>query len=149
MENTYYDTVCVIEDNPIDVLLIEQAITHSNFASEILVFETPDTALAWFKSLDPKKDMVPEIIFLDLNMPKYNGFELIDKMKSEVNPDIFKKCQFFILTSSSDPNDIIKSNTYKNILTYITKPIEYTDLHPNKFMSHKEKYFRQKSMMWG
>lgn len=149
MEKTYFDTVCVIEDNPIDVLLIEQAITHSNFAREILVFEGPEMALNWFKSLNPETDQIPEVIFLDLNMPKYNGFELIDKMSQEVNPSIFKKCQFSILTSSSDPNDVIKSNTYKNVMAYITKPIEYTDLHPDKFMSHKEKYLRQRSMMWG
>lgn len=149
MEKFYFESVCIIEDNPIDILLLKQVINYANFAKEVEVFEGPALALNWFKNLDPNKDTIPEMIFLDLNMPKYNGFELIDKMEEELNPKVFKKCQFTIVTSSSDPNDIIRSTTYKNVLAYLTKPVEVKDLQPENFLSLKEKYFRQRNMMWG
>lgn len=148
MDNYYFGKVCLIEDNPIDVLLLKQAIHYSKFAKEVIVFEGPAIALNWFKTQAPQTNDLPEMIFLDLNMPKYNGFELIDKMSQELHPKIFKQCQFSIVTSSSDPNDIIRSTTYKNVLAYLTKPVEVKDLQPENFLTLKENYFRQRNMMW-
>lgn len=79
------------------------------------VFEDPQKAL---DNICDSSDY-PDLIFLDLNMPFISGFDFLETLKSEnINIPVI------VLSSSIQQSDISKSLTYKNVITYITKPLQ-------------------------
>lgn len=146
METFYFNHVCIIEDSEADLLLLRNLIKISSFSREITVFQQPEEALKWFKSLVPNRThLFPELIFLDLNMPVLTGFELIEKMERELPGKLSRKMQFAITTSSSHAEDIIRSTIYRSVIAYLIKPISPKILHPSRFLNLKEEYFREKN----
>jgi len=148
-KETLFQKVCIIEDNPIDALLLEQILKTSSFSEEIIKFNGGVSAFEWYKK-QSKQDLevLPQLIFLDLNMPILSGFELIEKFKRQLPSAVYKTCHFAIVTSSTDTNDLAKSTLYRNILAYIIKPVIPEYFTPQKFMALKEKYFREVNMVW-
>lgn len=72
-------------------------------------------------------DQLPELMFLDINMPVMNGWELLEELK--VAPAIIREqVQIHILTSSIAPEDMNLSKTYEFINGYIAKPLTSKDL---------------------
>lgn len=74
---------------------------------------------------------LPEVLFLDINMPIMNGWELLEELKG--TPEVIRKnVQIHILTSSIAPEDLNLSKTYEFIDGYITKPLTVKDLNKVK-----------------
>lgn len=116
----------LIDDNKIDLFVSQQTI--HNLDSKILVsmFSSSVSAFRYFENLDhqasPDSCELPDLIFLDINMPEMNGFQLLERFNSM---DLFKK--FFIeivmLSSSKNDYDINKSKNNGLCSNYITKPL--------------------------
>lgn len=113
--------ILLIEDNPGDILLTEEAFEESNFKAVINVARNGEEALNILNKNQGFKDIkTPDIILLDLNLPKINGHEVLNKIKQ--NKEL-RKIPVIILTSSAADEDILKSyDSYAS--GYIVKPVD-------------------------
>ena len=127
--------VAAVNDRPIDILLVEdneadvkitlRAFQKAKVKNNIYVANDGQEALDFIhhegKYQDPKKFPCPDLILLDINMPKMNGFEVLKKLKS--NPQ-FNFILVVMLTSSKNEEDVMKS--YQNgAVSFIPKPVDF------------------------
>ena len=113
--------VYLIEDDAVTTFLIKTLMEKFSFASEILTYSNGAEALdALQKAIE-----FPELLFLDLNMPIMDGWQFLETIQ---NIPQFSKIPTYILTSSVDPSDKSKSETYPNVVGYLAKPLSKKDL---------------------
>jgi CheY-like chemotaxis protein len=114
--------IVLIDDDPI-TNLINKRIIENYFGFKTIVFTNAAEALGQLKQwLMAETNMLPEIIFLDIDMPDMNGWEFLDELHTL--PDaLIDKCHIIVLTSSIDFEDIEKSKTYRVVRGFISKPL--------------------------
>ena len=113
--------ILLVEDNPGDVRLTKEAIKEAKIINNLNVVEDGVEALAYLRKKGKFKDVNrPDIIFLDLNLPKKNGREVLAEIKQDIN---LKQIPVVILTVSKAEEDVIK--TYElHANCFITKPVD-------------------------
>ena len=72
-------------------------------------------------------EIIPEIIFLDINLPMLDGFQFLDEFE-KFSQELQSKIKIIILTSSINPNDVGKSKAYKQVIDFYHKPLLADDL---------------------
>jgi two-component system, chemotaxis family, response regulator Rcp1 len=112
--------VVLIEDNPADVFLVELALKENDVRCELTTFENGQEAL---KALCPEggleaNSLVPDVILLDLNTPKSDGFDVLVRLRSTAH---LTNVQIAILTSSQAATDKSRSD-FLGATRYIQKP---------------------------
>ena len=116
--------IVLIDDDPINNFL-NKSIISELVSTDITVedFLNPEDALEVLinqRNKDPK--LLPDFIFLDINMPEMTGFEFLDLyIKNNLEKE---HTQVFILSSSLDPNDIQISKSYTIVKDFISKPLD-------------------------
>ena len=115
--------ILLVEDNPGDADLAREALENSKIRNTLSVVGDGEEALAFLhRSGKYAAAPRPDLILLDLNLPRKSGREVLAEIKSD---DYFKRIPVVVLTVSKDEEDILASyNLHANC--YITKPI---DLH--------------------
>lgn len=114
--------ILLIEDNEGDILLTTEALEESKIINAITVIKDGKAAIDYFNDLNKKSDM-PDMVLLDINLPKVSGHEVLIFIKTHAD---FKHIPVIMLTTSSSEKDIMQAyNNYVNC--YITKPIDVTD----------------------
>ena len=113
--------ILLIEDNPGDVRLTKEALKEGKLINNLHVSEDGVEALAYLKKIgNYKNEPTPDLILLDLNLPKKDGRELLAEIKEDKH---FKHIPVVVLTTSKAEADIIKSyESHANC--YITKPVD-------------------------
>lgn len=114
--------ILLVEDNPADVRLTIEALKEGKVANEINVAADGVEALAFLRR-EGKYENAPEpdLILLDLNLPKKNGREVLAEVKTDYR---LKRIPVVILTSSQAETDIVATyNLHANC--YITKPVDF------------------------
>ncbi len=129
MERKKVELACIIDDDSVYVSLITKIIRMKKLAKNLLVFSNGKEALDYFKAIITNLDeeKIPEVIFLDINMPVMDGWEFVQefaKVKNEVNKDI----TLYMVSSSIDPRDIKKAHELKGITDYLLKPLKIEDI---------------------
>ncbi len=122
-----FKKVVAIEDTKIDQYIIENTMKKCNFSQELLVFGSPGDALSHFGTVDEKMAELPDLIFLDIHMPKMNGFEFLSALNEKYNA-LKNKINVVLLTSSLDPLDKRMSTEFPNIKLYMNKPLNVEKL---------------------
>ncbi|WP_339836294.1 response regulator [uncultured Maribacter sp.] len=118
---------CIIDDDPIFIYGTKRIMKEVNFAENIVVYNNGQEAVDGLKTIINDGGLLPEVIFLDLNMPIMNGWEFLDEYKN-CRHNISKKTIIYIISSSVDPRDLERVKDYNQIDTYILKPITPDDL---------------------
>lgn len=116
--------ILLVEDNPDDIELTTLAFKKNNFANEIVVVEDGQEAIDFLLGNDPEgvqKRGYPELILLDLKLPKINGHEVLKKIKAENQT---RRIPVVILTSSQEEEDIIQGYDL-GANSYVRKPVDY------------------------
>jgi CheY-like chemotaxis protein len=114
--------ILLVEDNEGDILLTTEAFEESKIVNKVTVIRNGEEAINFFKGLN-KKEHHPDLVLLDINLPKISGHEVLTYLK---NDDTFKSIPVIMLTTSSSEQDIELS--YKHYVNcYITKPIDVSD----------------------
>jgi two-component system response regulator len=113
--------ILLVEDNPGDVRLTEEALKENNLHLNVHVVGDGVEAMEFLKREGNFSDAPhPDLIFLDLNLPKMDGRELLSKIKED--PDL-RRIPVVILTISTAEEDVFKTyDLHANC--YITKPVD-------------------------
>lgn len=111
--------ILLIEDDTIEVMKFNRVIKTLNLNHKIIEANNGEEALEILRI----KEIIPDIILLDLNMPKLNGLEFLRILK---NDESLKFIPSIVLTTSSNHKDLLEC--YKiGIAGYLLKPLKYDD----------------------
>lgn len=125
-----YRAVMLIDDNEIDNLINQKMIEAANLAEHIYIHTTAKGALEFLKNTEKlplDNQVLPDIVFLDIDMPLMDGFQFLD-LFNQLKEETKKKCKIVILTSSINPQDISKSKNYGFVKKYLNKPLTQQSL---------------------
>ncbi len=113
------NSILLVDDDPDDNYYHHLIIDKMNVVNQIDVAVNGIEALAYLKN---EQNLPPDIIFLDLNMPKMNGWEFLDQYK---NLSLAKKAKvlIIILTTSANPDDIKRAKEVQDVTGFETKPL--------------------------
>lgn len=113
--------ILLVEDNEGDIVLTLEALKEAKLKNKISVVRDGEEALQFlYKEGRFSVEDLPQLILLDINLPKIDGKEVLMRVKSD--PDL-KKIPIVILTTSSSERDILEAyDNYANC--YITKPVD-------------------------
>jgi len=118
-------TILLVEDNPDDVMLTTRALKKNNILNEVVVARDGMQALDYLfaegehAGRDP--DHQPEVILLDLKLPKIDGLEVLKRIKSDGRT---KLLPVVVLTTSNEDQDLISSYEL-GANSYIRKPVDF------------------------
>lgn len=120
-----YNKVHIIDDDEISIFLTETILDVENFSKEFKGFLSAQDALEELVSTLKAKQYqnLPDLLFLDLNMPFMSGWDLLDAL-SPYEQDLQNKCRIFILTSSVDAVELKRAEQYKLVAGFLQKPLE-------------------------
>jgi CheY-like chemotaxis protein len=111
--------ILLVEDNPVDVLMLKRALRNSGFKNQPLVLDDGEPALAFLQRKVPfEAESLPDLIILDLNLRRVDGGEVLAFIRKT---EELKALRVIILTSS--PEEVMRS-TAANADCYIEKPTD-------------------------
>ena len=123
-ENGMAIQVLLVEDSPGDVRLTREAFREANMNIQLHVVSDGVEAMSFLKQVAPHSDVPrPDLILLDLNLPKMDGREVLAKIKADDN---LKTIPTVILTTSEAETDIVKSYQLQ-ANSYLSKPVEFEE----------------------
>jgi chemotaxis family two-component system response regulator Rcp1 len=113
--------ILLVEDNPGDVRLVIESLRDSKIRNSMSVVEDGEAAMAFLRRQGEYSQVLrPDLILLDLNLPKKNGREVLAEFKAD--PDL-KRIPVVVITSSNGEDDVLGAyNNYANC--YVTKPVD-------------------------
>jgi CheY-like chemotaxis protein len=124
------NTVLSIEDDNVTQMLNRIQLNKSKFCNTIFEAYNGVEAIDFFKKLDNGEislENIPEVIFLDLNMPVMDGWDFFDTFK-KVYAHFEEKTKIFILSSSINPTDLERAKNEKSIVAFLAKPLNADNL---------------------
>lgn len=120
------DQVCklvmLVDDDMTDNFITGRIISITGFSNDIVVKSTVREALMYLRENQTNRDRLPELIFLDLNMPLYNGFDFLLEFE-KLDHRTKENCKIIILSSSDNKPDIEHILSIDHVIKFITKPI--------------------------
>lgn len=111
--------ILLIEDDTIEVMKFNRVLKSMDLSHKIVEANNGEEALEILKD----KEIIPDIIILDLNMPKINGIEFLTILKED---ELLKYIPAIILTTSNNHKDVMECYRL-GIAGYIIKPLKYED----------------------
>lgn len=123
-----YNAVMLIDDNEIDNLINQKIIESSTISNHIFTHTGGKSAIEFLKNAEKiaigagNQSLMPEIIFLDIDMPLMDGFQFLDEFEN-LSENIRNHCKIVMLTSSINSRDVKKSKRYTNVKEYLNKPL--------------------------
>lgn len=122
--------IAIIDDDSIFQFIAKRFIESFESVNETLIFSDGKDAIDFLFSNVDNQDKLPDIIFLDINMPVMNGWQFLNKY-IELKSKIEKKIMIYVVTSSNNPDDFIQAKNIHEVADYIVKPInreKYTSI---------------------
>ena len=116
--------ILLVEDNEGDIVLTLKALKQAKVSNGVNVVKDGEAALQFLKKEGQFKDVqTPDLILLDINLPKVDGIEVLAEIKKD---KALMSIPVIMLTTSDSEKDIMKSyNNHANC--YITKPVEFQE----------------------
>jgi CheY-like chemotaxis protein len=125
-----YKTVMLIDDNEIDNLINQKMIEAASITENIYTHTGAKSAIEFLKNMekiDAADKVLPDIIFLDIDMPLMDGFQFLDEFE-KLTDATKKKCKIIMLTSSINPQDFSRSKKYTHVRLYLNKPLSHESI---------------------
>ena len=121
-------SILVVDDNDGDRLLAKLAIEDANITNKVFFSEDGQDALDFLLNYDNNKNkegdkFPPTLIFLDINMPRMNGFEFLTKYEELSKDERYQSVVVMMLTSSLNEKDVDRSKEFHSVKEWIAKPL--------------------------
>jgi len=114
----------LIDDDQATNFIHSRLIKKSNLVNEIHTVSDGLEALTFLREFTAKNNRLPKVIFLDINMPKMNGWEFLEEFeKGELNKHKTESNVVIMLTTSLNPDDRDKALAFDSIAAYCAKPL--------------------------
>lgn len=119
------DRAYIIDDDEVSLFLTSMLLESGSYVRHVESFGNAAQAL---KMLEQESGQtIPDVIFLDLNMPDISGWEFLDIMAQQ-EEKYLNKCRVFILSSSVDTTEKEKAKDYKLVTAFLHKPLDEDEL---------------------
>lgn len=115
-----YSKVLLIDDNSLDNFVNKKLLESIGFAQEVNAFQSPVEALDFIKNA--KHTELPEVIFLDINMPEMDGFQFLDAF-ALLTEATQNQCKIIMLSTSESFKDLNRANKNRFIKKFLNKPL--------------------------
>jgi two-component system, chemotaxis family, response regulator Rcp1 len=114
--------VLLVEDDPGDVMIAQEALKASSLTSKLTVVPDGVEALKYLRREDEYQDAArPDLILLDLNLPRKSGHEVLAEVKAD---PALRKIPIVVLTTSGAAEDVVRSyDLHANV--FVTKPVDF------------------------
>ena len=128
--------ILMVEDNLGDVRLTKESLNHAKVRNRLSVVGDGIEAIRYLRKEGPYSEVArPDLILLDLNLPKKSGHEILKEIKQDSS---LKRIPVVVMTSSPAEEDIIKSyDLHANC--YVTKPVDFVQF--NKIVKSVEDFW--------
>lgn len=126
-ENMATKVILLVEDNPDDEALTLRALRKHNVTNQVVVARDGAEALDWLfatgKHADRDQNVSPQVILLDLKLPKVDGLEVLRRIRSDERTHLLP---IVILTSSKEEEDILTGYRL-GANSYVRKPVDFVE----------------------
>jgi len=129
MKSPTVELACIIDDDNIYVNIIKKIIETKKLCNNLMVFSDGKQSIDYFEALlqNIVEKSIPEIIFLDLNMPVMDGWEFLERFTSIKNK-FNKVITIYIVSSSINPVDIDRAKSLSSVCGYLIKPMKINEI---------------------
>lgn len=115
-------SICIIDDDEIYQFLIKKQVAVQNLADKVFVFPNGQEAIQYFQKTIANKGELPDIVFLDVNMPIMDGWEFLDEYE-KIADQFHKEVKLYMISSSLNESDINRAQKIAQVEEYLVKPI--------------------------
>jgi two-component system, chemotaxis family, chemotaxis protein CheY len=112
--------IFLVDDDHIYQFTAKKTLEAMGVSQEVSIFMDGEAAMQYIKSHLKDVDLLPDVIFLDINMPVMDGWQFVEEFQKL---DLGKNVALFMVSSSVDEADLNKSRQYPIIKEYIIKPV--------------------------
>ena len=115
--------LCFIDDDEVYHYTVTRSLKSLGLTKKVLVFSDGEQAMWFLVDNIANNENLPDVIFLDLNMPVMDGWQFLNEYV-KLKPRIGKVITIYVVTSSSDPADLERAKIISEISDYIIKPVK-------------------------
>lgn len=116
------NTFCIIDDDDIYQFTTSLLLRKTDLVNKIIVFSNGLKAINFLKDEIGNIENIPDILFLDINMPVMDGWEFLEEYLL-IKPMMPKTVVIYMVSSSVDERDVLKAKSMSELSGYLVKPI--------------------------
>ena len=114
--------VFIIDDDPIHQRIAQIMISKHNLFDEYFSYTEAQKAIDFLQENKKNEETLPDVILLDLNMPVIDGWDFLETFETLIK-EFKKDIRVFIVSSSVDEKDVLRSKSYPTVKGFISKPL--------------------------
>src|SRR5690242_9260418 len=114
--------IALVDDDSIFRMIASRTIKGADITEEILQFANGSEALKYLEKNFDQIELLPDVLFLDINMPQVDGWMFLDDFE-KIKNRLSKSIKIFMVSSSIDPADINRAKQHKLVNDYVVKPV--------------------------
>ncbi len=117
----------LIDDDEIFVFATKRLIQLKNFCKDVYHFSTVAEAITYFNNHKKNPDLIPDIVFIDINLKAETGWEFMDQYE-ELSLELAKETHIYMLSASLSNTDVVKAKQYPFVKGFLNKPLSKENL---------------------
>lgn len=121
--------ICIVDDDDIYKYALTKSVATLLEGNQVSLFANGEDTLDHILTHQNDIDALPDIILLDIDMPVMDGFQFLEEYE-KIAHSLAKKITIYMVSSSVDPEDVIRAKSFETVTDYISKP-----LNENRFES--------------
>lgn len=121
-------SIFIVDDDALYKLLLKKSLKKLPYEIMVNCYDNGEEALLSLQKLKTQKELLPDIILLDINMPVMDGWDFLDAYK-KIKTELSKPINIYMASSSIAANDLEKAKHNSDVLNYLVKPISLSKIH--------------------